>query len=78
MEIYERLYDNPLNRDGSFKENKLLGDFEILEVIHEDLYSSKQIATSSGKVYLITEKEVSGVNGGSRFEVKELKSLILR
>ena len=75
MKIYERLYDRPVNKDGSLKESKLLGDFEILEVIYEDSYSSKQIGTCDGKVYLIIEEEVAGFNGGSRFEVKELRSL---
>ena len=78
MKIYDRLYDSPVNKDGSLKESKLLGDFEIVEVIYEDSYSSEQIGTCDGKVYLISEKEVTGFNGGSRFDVKELKSLCVR
>lgn len=81
MEIYVRNYDNPKNEDGTMKPNKLLGDFEIIETLMEDAYCSERIGTSEGKVYLITEKEVSGRfnnMGGSRFEVSELKTLCVR
>ena len=29
MEIFERVYDNPLKKDGTPKDNKKIGDFEI-------------------------------------------------
>lgn len=78
MKIYERLFDNPKKADGTLKESKLLGNFEIIEVISEDSYSSEQIGIADDKVYLISEREVTGVNGGSRYEIKELKSLCKR
>jgi hypothetical protein len=78
MKIYERLFDNPKKADGTLKESKLLGNFEIIEVISEDSYSSEQIGVADDKVYLISEREVTGVNGGSRYEIKELKSLCKR
>jgi len=31
--IYERLWDNPINKDGSKKEAKILGEFEIIAYI---------------------------------------------
>ena len=69
MEIFKRVYDNPLKKDGTPKENKKLGDFEIIKTISEDFYTSKRIGIKDGKKYLIEEYEVSGFNGGSRFEV---------
>ena len=76
MKIYKRQYDNPINEDGTDKPNELLGDFEIIETIMEDYYQSEQIGTKDGKTYLITEREVSGYNGGSRFEAKELVNVL--
>lgn len=75
MEIVkERLFDNPYLKDGkTLKENKILGEFEIVKVIFEDCYESKKIGKRDGKFYFIEEIEVSGFNGGSRFEVTELK-----
>lgn len=80
MKIYERVYDNPNNKDGTKKPNKFLGDFEILETLFIGFYSSQRIGAKNGKIYLITEKEVSGFRnperGGSRFNFRELKSLL--
>lgn len=75
MEIYKRIYDNDLNKDGSKKSNEFLGEFEIIETIFEDGYSSQRIGFAGDKVYLIDEIEVTGWNSGSRFEVKELSSV---
>lgn len=78
MKIYQRIYDNPKNEDGTEKTNKFLGDFEIIEILSEDAYSSERIGVINGKVFLISEIEVSGRIGnlgGSRFEIKELTSL---
>ena len=69
MEIFERVYDNPLKKDGTPKDNKKIGDFEIVKTISEDCYTSKRIGLKDGKKYLIEEHEVCGFNGGSRFEV---------
>tara|TARA_R110000868_G_scaffold99314_1_gene273393 strand:+ start:570 stop:833 length:264 start_codon:yes stop_codon:yes gene_type:complete len=78
--IYKRSFDNPLNEDGTRKESELLGEFEIIETLNEDHYTSQRLGVliGSSKVYLIDEYEVTGLNGGSRFEVTELKSLTVR
>ena len=57
--IYEMCYDNPLKTDGTPKQNKLLGIFEISQIIEEDNYSSIKIGIRNGKKYLIIEKEAS-------------------
>jgi len=79
MNIYKRIYDNPLNEDGSEKENELLGDFEIIEVLSQGAYESKRIGRADGTVYLITETEVSGIynpsKGGSQFKVDKIASV---
>ena len=75
MKIYERIYDNPLHKDGTPKENKFLGDFKIIETIEEDAYTSRRIGVKRKKIYFIEEIEISFVNGGSRFFVTELKGL---
>ena len=78
--IYERLWDNPINKDGSKKEAKLLGEFEIIEILREDSYNSQKIGILKGtdKVFIISEFEVTGFGGGSRFEAIECKSLQYR
>jgi hypothetical protein len=73
MKIYEREYDNKFLKDGvTLKDNKLLGDFEIIKIVFEDYYESVKIGKEKGKVYMIIEKEVSGYNGGSKFVIEEL------
>ena len=72
IEIFERVYDNPLKKDGTPKDNKKIGDFEILKTISEDSYTSKKIGLKDGKKYLIEEYEVCGFNGGSRFKVQSI------
>ena len=69
LEVFERVYDNPLKKDGTPKENKKLGDFEIVKTIREDAYTSTRIGLKEGKKYLIEEFEVFGFNGGSSFEI---------
>lgn len=81
MKIFERQYDNPALADDTAKDNKYLGEFEIVETLFEDAYDSQRIGVKDGKVYLISEYEVSGYQnpfGGSRFEVKELTRLQLK
>ena len=77
---YERLWDNPINKDGSKKEAKILGEFEIVETLREDSYTSQKIGVlkDTDKVFIISEYEVIGFGGGSRFEVLECKSLQCR
>ena len=75
--IYERLWDNPFYKDGSKNEAKILGEFEIIETLREDGYNSQKIGVlkDTDRVFLISEFEVMGFGGGSRFEVLECKSL---
>ena len=72
MEIFERTFDNPNKKDGTPKENKKLGDFEIVKTLREDFYTSTRIGLMDGKKYLIEEYEVCGFNGGSEFIVIEM------
>ena len=72
IRIYKKAYDNPLNSDGTEKENEFLGEFELLETIEEDTYSSSSIGERDGKIYFISEKETKY---GSKFAVTKLNSL---
>ena len=78
--IYERLWDNPINKDGSKKEAKILGEFKIVETLREDNYTSQKIGVlkDTDRVFIISEFEAMGFGGGSRFEVLECKSLQCR
>jgi hypothetical protein len=49
-----------------------LGEFELLENIEEDTYSSSSIGEKDGKIYFINEKET---RDGSFFSVTKLKTL---
>jgi len=71
--IYSRVYDKPLNDDGTEKHNELLGRFRVVHQIFEDMYSEEFIGFSDeGKYFLVTGSEVAGFNGGIRYAVKEL------
>lgn len=75
--IYERVWDNPNKKDGSKRESKFLGEFEIIETLREDTYTSLKIGIlkDTSRVFIISEFEIMGFLGGSRFEVLECKSL---
>lgn len=77
MQVYERIYDNPVDIDGNQKPNKFLGEFTITQTIFEDFYSGKWIGVKDDKTYLIEQHEVSGFRvpgrGGSRFTVHEIQ-----
>jgi hypothetical protein len=60
MKIYERIYDNPKNEDGTDKPNKLLGEFEILEGDMNGYSYEVIIKDSDGEIYKLVGKEVSG------------------
>ena len=77
IQIYERAYDNPMLPDGQRKPNKFLGEFEVIQVIDQDMYNSTLIGRmiDTDKIYLIRETEVSYYNAGSQFEVTELEKL---
>lgn len=78
--IYERSFDTPLMENGAPKQSKFLGEFKIIETLNDNSYSSQRLGVLVGTadVYLINEYEVSGRNGGSRFEVKEITTLMAR
>lgn len=78
MKIYKRYYDNPKKKDGSLKENELLGDFTIIEALVDGGYSSIKIGASNDVPYLIIESEVTGHNGGTRVEAFKLESLQIK
>ena len=77
MKIFERAYDEPKNKDGTLKSNKLLGDFEIIKG-EMDGYSYVVYAKNNddGKLYKIIGREVSGFyhpgEGGTKNFIEEL------
>mgnify|MGYP001593539948 CR=1 FL=1 len=79
IEIYERVYDNPLNDDGTKKENKLLGEFELIEGKMDD-YSYEGIVKSKvdNELYILRGLEVSGYyhpqTGGTRHTLEKLSN----
>lgn len=72
MKIYKRIYDNPINPDGTKKPNVFIGEFKIVQTLFIDGYSSQRLGVKNGEYYLIEEKEVSYKDGGSRFSVTKL------
>ena len=77
MKIYERVYDNQFNDDLTEKENKLLGDFEIVDGNMDD-YSYECIVKSNenGELYILIGQEVSGFyhlnQGGTKNTIEKL------
>lgn len=67
--VYQRCYDNPKRENGKQKRNLLLGIFEPFKIIHDDTYTSLRYGIKDGSLYRIDEFEVSGYDGGSKFEV---------
>jgi hypothetical protein len=78
MKIYDRTYDEPINKDGTKKPVVFLGNFKIIQTIFVDMYSSMRIGIKDNRVYLIKEREKSYDNGGTIFTIKELKNLTKR
>lgn len=74
--VYERVYDNPKDKDGRAKPNKLLGKFKVINQLSDDMYAERFIGIRGGETYLITEHEVSGYHnperGGSRYTVEKV------
>ena len=62
MKIFERVYDEPKNKDGTLKENKLFGNFKIVEGKMDD-YSYVVYAINldddENELYKITGKEIT-------------------
>lgn len=77
MKIYERVYDDPINKDGTEKENKFLGEFELINGGMDD-YSYEVIVKSdeNGELYILKGIEVSGFynpnKGGTRHVLEKL------
>jgi len=72
-EVYERVYDDPLNNDGTPKENKLLGKFEILEGDMSDYSYEVYGRGEDGILYKIIGIEISFYNGGTKNFIKKLE-----
>ena len=80
IEVYERVYDNPLNQDGSKKPNKLLGTFEIIDDEGMDDYSYEiYVKDKDGDICKLKGTEVSGFyhpnEGGTRNMITKLKDI---
>ncbi len=58
VKLYERIYDEPLNSDGTKKPNKLLGTFKIQDGLPDD-YSYTCYGYKNHKLYKITGREIS-------------------
>ena len=75
MKIFERVYDNPLNEDGTNKPNKYLGNFEIIKGDMND-YSYVVYAKKGKSLYKISGREVSGYyhpkEGGTKNFIENL------
>lgn len=76
--IYKRQYDKEYTTNGELKPNKLLGQFKIIEAIYQSEYESLSVGIEkhSNNIFIISEREVTGINGGSIFDIYECKSLI--
>jgi len=77
MKIYERVYDNPINKDGTEKPNTLLGEFDLIDGDMND-YSYEVIVKSKedNELYILFGREVSGYyhpnEGGTRNLLEKL------
>ena len=73
-EIFERVYDDPIDSNGADKPNQLLGTFTVEKLIIDDTYRECFIGVrqEDRKKYLINGFEVSGRNGGMRYHIIEI------
>ena len=77
MKIYEKVYDEPKKKDGTDKENKLLGTFELVDGEMND-YSYEVVVKSKtdNELYILKGREVSGFyfpdQGGTRHTLEKL------
>lgn len=76
MKVYERIYDNPKNEDGTEKPNKLLGEFELIGGDMSDYSYEVFVKDKKGEVYKLTGREVSGFyfpgEGGTKHFITKL------
>jgi len=77
MKIYERIYDEPLNKDGTAKANKLLGEFELIEGNMDDYFYEVIVKSiTDDELYILIGREVSGFyhpnEGGTKNSLQKL------
>ena len=77
MKIYKHAYDNPQNEDGTYKENTLLGEFELVDGSMDSYSYSVIVKDDKGELFILTGTEVSGYynpgKGGTRNRIEPLK-----
>ena len=77
MDIYERVYDEPIDKDGQPKENKLLGSFELVDGNMDDYSYDVIVKDIKGELYILHGREVSGFyepgRGGTRHTLERLR-----
>jgi len=77
MKIYEHAFDNPCNEDGTKKENKLLGNFEIVDGLMDDYSYRVIIKDKDEKLFVLNGTEVSGFYnpkmGGTKNRIEPLE-----
>ena len=73
MKIYKRIYDNPINKDGTEKPNELLGEFELIDGLMDD-YCYEVIVKNitDNELYILFGKEVSGFYNPNEGGIKHL------
>ena len=76
QKIYERIYDNSKNKDGTEKPNKLLGEFLIIEEGGNGYAYEIYVKDRQGELYKIKGTEISGYynpgEGGTKNFIEKL------
>jgi len=80
IKIYERIYDEPKDKDGNEKPNKLLGEFKIIygemDGKMDYAFSLIGISKEDGFLYNIIGDEVSGYyhkgQGGTKCRIAKI------
>ena len=77
MKIYKHLYDNPKNKDGSDKENELLGEFELVDGDMKDYSYQVIVRDKDNKLFILHGREISGFynpsKGGTQYSLEPLE-----
>ena len=75
--IYEMHYDRDYNDDGSMRKNKYLGTFIVDKQVFDDCYSEEFVGKreEDGKTYCVKGREVSGIGGGTRYNISEIENV---
>ena len=71
IEVWEREYDNPKDKDGTAKPNKLLGEFYISSKEEKKMNDGGYeyevfVEDEAEEIYILRGYEVSYENGGTR------------